>query len=270
MSGGFDDATVRTLNALTSDFYAREAASFSATRQAPWQGWDRALSLISETDPRFATRPLNVLDLGCGNLRFERFLSERVHAPLSVCAVDNCPPLVEGASDRPSALPPAEDFSLSFHQIDLVDRLLGRTLCDALPAGTSNLAVAFGIMHHLPRFDLRAQMLACLGRSLRPGGFAVVSFWRFLDDPRLAAKAESTTAEGRIACDLPPFDPRDALLPWQHAESVYRFCHHCNDEEIDQLIATAQLEVPLTELARFSADGKSGTLNRYLVLQCAL
>lgn len=270
MSGGFDDATVRVLNALTGDFYAREAASFSATRQAPWQGWDRALSLISEADPRFATRPLNVLDLGCGNLRFERFLSERVRGPLNVCAVDNCPPLVEGASERPDTLPPAEDFSLSFRQIDLVDRLLERTLRDALPTGTDDLAVAFGVMHHLPRFDLRAQMLACLGRSLRPGGFAVISFWQFLDDPRLAAKAEHTTAEGRIACDLPSFGPHDALLPWQHAEGVYRFCHHCDDEEIDQLIATAQLEAPLKERGRFSADGKSGALNRYLVLQCAL
>lgn len=322
MSSSFDDATVRTLNELTSAFYAREAASFSATRQAPWQGWCQALSAIAEVDPDFSSRPLSVLDLGCGNLRFERFLAEHVSAPLSVHAVDNCAPLAKQAAiDFPAIplpaqldvaplthqtpassvapassatptssaaptllsssapiLPPAPTASaagassLDFREIDLVDALLESGLHEALPDGACDLAVAFGVMHHLPRFDLRAQMLACLGRSLRPGGFGVISFWQFLDDPRLAAKAERTTAEGRAAYQLPSFGPRDALLPWQRATGVYRFCHHCDEAEIDQLVAEAQLAAPLQEVARFSADGKSGTLNRYVVLriECAL
>lgn len=266
MSSSFDDATVRTLNELTSAFYAREAASFSATRQAPWQGWDRALSAIAEVDPGFSSRPLSVLDLGCGNLRFERFLAEHVAAPLSVHAIDNCAPLAKRAASAAGA------SSLDFREIDLVDALLESGLHEALPDDACDLAVAFGVMHHLPRFDLREQMLACLGRSLRPGGFAVISFWQFLDDPRLAAKAERTTAEGRAAYQLPSFGPRDALLPWQHATGVYRFCHHCDEEEIDQLVAAAQLAAPVQEVARFSADGKSGTLNRYVILriECAL
>ena len=40
----YDSDTLRRLNALTTDFYAQKAASFSATRQAPWDGWDRALA----------------------------------------------------------------------------------------------------------------------------------------------------------------------------------------------------------------------------------
>ena len=39
--GAYSPQVIRKLNALTSDFYAREAASFSATRQAPWHGWER-------------------------------------------------------------------------------------------------------------------------------------------------------------------------------------------------------------------------------------
>lgn len=104
----YSPQVIRKLNALTSDFYAREAASFSATRQAPWHGWEKAWELITAPDAaqgpfpshaavrdslssRAARIPddyasnskdsLAVLDLGCGNLRFERFLAERTNAP---------------------------------------------------------------------------------------------------------------------------------------------------------------------------------------------
>lgn len=259
----FSDAVVRQLNALTSAFYAQEAASFSATRQSPWEGWAQALSLVNEADPALLTRPVHLLDLGCGNLRFERALAELTETPLAVTAVDNCPPLV--AKAEAASLPTS--ISVDFHQLDIIEALLDGALPDHGPHGTYQLAVAFGIMHHVPRFDLRAQLLSQLVRALRPGGFALVSFWQFIDDPRLAAKAEQATAEGRTAHGLPPFNTGDYLLPWQHAAGVYRFCHHCSDGEITKLIAEAQTVVPLREVARFSADGKSGALNRYSVLQ---
>lgn len=259
----FSDAVVRQLNALTSAFYAQEAASFSATRQSPWRGWGQALSLINETDPALLTHPVHLLDLGCGNLRFERALVERTSAPLTVTAVDNCPPLV--AKAQATELPART--SVNFRQLDVVEELLDGTLPDRLPNGTCHLAAAFGVMHHIPRFDLRARLLSQLVRALRPGGFAVVSFWQFMDDPRLATKAEHATAEGRTVHGLPLFVSGDYLLPWQQAEGVYRFCHHCDEEEITQLIAEVQNAVPLREVARFSADGKSNALNRYCVLQ---
>lgn len=94
----YSPQVIRKLNDLTSDFYAREAASFSATRQAPWHGWEKAWELITAHDavqgpfPSHAARvpddsagdsgaPLTILDLGCGNLRFERFLAEHTNAP---------------------------------------------------------------------------------------------------------------------------------------------------------------------------------------------
>ena len=132
----YSPQVIRKLNALTSDFYAREAASFSATRQAPWHGWEKAWELITAPDAaqgpfpshaavrdslssRAARIPddyasnskdsLAVLDLGCGNLRFERFLAERTNAPLRVTALDNCPDL---ASPEIGALSAAFPHSL--------------------------------------------------------------------------------------------------------------------------------------------------------------
>lgn len=312
---------IRKLNDLTSDFYAREAASFSATRQAPWHGWEKAWELITAPDaaqgpfPSHAARvpdddtgdsgaPLTILDLGCGNLRFERFLAERTNAPLRVTALDNCPDLAspeigalsaafphslrsssaasktkeEDASGQ-GANPP-EKTIVDLRALDIVESLLDGTFADRLPRNSHDLAVAFGLMHHLPTFALRARVLEGLLGSLRPGGFAVVSFWQFLNDPRLAAKAATITAEGRAAHRLPTFHENDFLLGWQHAEGVYRFCHHTPEDEIDALLAairepsapstsgrTPPAPLPFREIARFSADGKQENLNRYLILQ---
>lgn len=312
---------IRKLNDLTSDFYTREAASFSATRQAPWHGWERVWKLITAHDavqnpfPSHAARvpdddtgdsgaPLTILDLGCGNLRFERFLAERTNAPLRVTALDNCPDLAspeigalsaafphslrsssaasktkeEDASGQ-GANPP-EKTIVDLRALDIVESLLDGTFADRLPRNSHDLAVAFGLMHHLPTFALRARVLEGLLGSLRPGGFAVVSFWQFLNDPRLAAKAATVTAEGRAAHRLPTFHENDFLLGWQHAEGVYRFCHHTPEDEIDALLAairepsapstsgrTPPAPLPFREIARFSADGKQENLNRYLILQ---
>ena len=317
----YSPQVIRKLNDLTSDFYAREAASFSATRQAPWHGWERVWKLITAHDavqnpfPSHAARvpdddtgdsgaPLTILDLGCGNLRFERFLAERTNAPLRVTALDNCPDLAspeigalsaafphslrsssaasktkeEDASGQ-GANPP-EKTIVDLRALDIVESLLDGTFADRLPRNSHDLAVAFGLMHHLPTFALRARVLEGLLGSLRPGGFAVVSFWQFLNDPRLAAKAATVTAEGRAAHCLPTFHENDFLLGWQHAEGVYRFCHHTPEDEIDALLAAIRepnapstsgcaSAAPLSfrEIARFSADGKQENLNRYLILQ---
>ena len=294
----YDAATIRQLNTLTSEFYAREAASFSAPRQSPWHGWERAWDAAAAADPTLARRALSVLDLGCGNLRFERFLAERAGGPLAVTAVDNCTPLVKdgrqpaprpaspqaagrqraSADSLDSAVPPhakqgpaaSERAMVDFRPFDIVESLLDGSFANRLPYGTCDLAVAFGLMHHLPTFALRTEALAALLRSLRPGGFAIASFWQFLNDARLAGKAAAVTDEGRAAHSLPPFGPGDHLLGWQHAEGIYRFCHHTGDNEIDDLLTAIRADPdtpPFREVARFSDDGKQDNLNRYVVLR---
>ena len=155
-------ATVRALCQLNTEFYERNAASFSQTRTAPWEGWRRCMAACGFDDsdgaalgqpvnaqtadqsadaaaqglddqageqaaesPAFqdqtsATQPINdpsaegtpacsqaaamglsasrsltrsVLDIACGNLRFEMFLANAYpHIDWSFFAVDNCEP----------------------------------------------------------------------------------------------------------------------------------------------------------------------------------
>jgi len=247
--------TVRALIALNNRFYAENAATFSSTRNAPWQGWHEVLCIAREQGAlRSPASSKRVLDLAAGNLRFERFLAEEVHDPeLAVTAVDNCPDLLDGAR--------LEGLRCTHVELDVIDALLagGR-----LPAAGADLAVCFGFAHHVPTAALRARLVRALVDAVRPGGVIALSFWQFMDDPRLARQAARVEARAPAGLDLADLEPGDHLLGWQGSLATARYCHHIDELEIDSLVRDLK---GVRELARFFADGASGRLNRYLILQ---
>lgn len=303
-------ATVRALCQLNTEFYERNAASFSQTRTAPWEGWRRCMAAcgFDDSDGAALDQPANaqtadsVLDIACGNLRFEAFLANTYpHVDWSFFAVDNCEPLVASGQ---------EDIAKKVHFTceDIVSNLLDGLLA-AEPANTPafaaatpfDLVVSFGFLHHIPSFDLRRQFLLEALSQVKPGGYLVVSFWQFLNDPAKRAKIEQTHAEAfaffagcaethtndRDALDrgagssssgnpdlscpkLTAFfadslEPNDYFLGWKNEPSNYRYCHHFSNEEIDRIITA--LAPHATVVESFSADGKPGNLNRYVVFK---
>lgn len=239
-----DITTAHKLNQMTTDFYARVGASFSATRQAPWKGWQRVGQLVRQ---RFSPcDDLHVFDLACGNLRFERFLTQDVGAThLHAWAVDNDAVLARAGGDL---------FPVTFQQLDVVGALLqGVDLNQAMQVPLCDLSVCFGFMHHLALPQHRTQVLQTLADHTKPGGIIVVSFWQFAKSPRILSKAQ------------PLADKGDYLLGWQDATEVHRYCHSFDDDEIDSLVAHLGSGVCVVE--HYFADGKTDDLNHYVVLQ---
>ena len=272
-----DEAFAKQLCQLNNRFYEQNAASFSATRQSGWPGWERCLRAIglhaTEQEPSSGQKPvegpkkLHVLDLACGNLRFEAFLEREVpQAHLNALALDACEGLPTARSDT------------RFVRCDIIEELsngaLGETLKEAMGASRAgisfegaDLAVCLGFMHHIPLPKWRAQLLEAMLGAVKPGGFACVSFWRFADDEGLAAKAQHTHAQGCAQLGFNPaaFNEGDFLLGWKNREGSYRYCHSFTDADIDELAAA--LPPNARTAARFRADGRTGNLNEYLVLQ---
>lgn len=271
-----DNATAQNLIDLNTRFYAEHAASFSATRSAPWEGWRHVADIARD---RFGDTPvsLRVFDLACGNLRFERFLAEQLpHASLHVTAIDNCPALAVGTDQL---------ARVDYRSLDILTSLLAKSghgsdgaiadprtsaLDTAFPHANCDLAVCFGFMHHVPGAELRRAVLSRLIDGVRPGGIVVVSFWQFMNDERIARKAARSLD---LALAQPPFagfassslEEGDHLLGWQADDAAFRYCHHFSTTEIDQLAASVSpLAAPIDT---FSADGSNHSLNRYLVLQ---
>ena len=269
--------TALFLNRMTSDFYRDNARSFSDTRQAPWAGWRTLVSLLHDawdtrsdsgvdseapcaSVPGTAIPAHSIIDLACGNLRFERFLaSEFPGRPFVFHAYDNCDALALGCANA----------TATHHPVDIVRFLLDERPL-SLPTDC-DLAACFGFFHHIPTAEARVRALDQLLNAVKPGGITAVSLWRFADDERTRVKAESATARALATLsDTRPdlvgqLGKDDYLLGWQDTRSSFRYCHSFSEDDVDRLAERAIGQARL--LARYRADGKNGRSNEYLVFR---
>lgn len=271
-----DIATAQKVIELTSDFYSSVADSFSETRASAWKGWQRVLDTALAEVPQ----PLCVLDVACGNMRFEKFMAESgAYAACadsevrgedrdcegggflvrSVSAVDGCSQLAERNIGSGESFP----FPVRFIQADLFQNVEGGGEANGL-AEPPNFTVCFGFMHHVPMYEQRLELLNALVRATCPGGIVAVSFWQFAKSERLLRKAKEATERATKLHSISFDCENDYLLGWQSEQDVFRYCHNYTEEEIDSLVGS--LEGAL-QVARFSSDGSTDDLNRYAILK---
>jgi tRNA (uracil-5-)-methyltransferase TRM9 len=240
-----NDATARALNALNQSFYTHSAALFAATRHAPWPGWRELLPLLRERPAR------TILDVGCGNGRFARFLAAALGAPFLYCGIDASAPLLALAERALSGVP-----GVRLLRADLVLEPPGA----ALPDERFDCVTAFGLLHHVPQETRRRALLRALAERIAPGGILALTFWDFAREPRFARKTVQPVPP-ELAGQL---EPGDVLLRWGAEGSPrLRYCHHTDDAEEARLLA----DLPLEPRLSFVSDGRSGRLNRYRVLE---
>ncbi len=254
--------TAETLTRLTDAFYRAQAASFSSTRKSPWRGWERCARFLVPSAPDDGA-PVRVLDVGCGNLRFERYLAaDFPYVPWEIYAVDNCRALL---ADQ--AL--ASGAQVHFQELDIMPALLrgAGALERVLQAPPCDAAVCFGVMHHVPTFAARAELLRTLVSGVRAGGTVCVSLWRFMANEGMAQRVRALQPRAREDAGLAAADleRNDYLLGWNAQPGVYRYCHHFDDGEVDRLADAVSDKARVVD--RFTADGRSGNLNAYIVLR---
>lgn len=247
----------KALNSINVEFYNQCAASFSATRHGSWAGWEKALDHAGA-----ATPPSSVIDLACGNMRFEAFLSETFPAaPINAHCIDVCCDLA--ALSRASG----DRIEIDFTQADIVSAVIDGSLeKELLGIAPSDLCVCMGFMHHIPGYDRRCAVLKWLAGHAQPRGSVIVAFWQFMESPRLASQARRLTPLTCIERGIPAdeLEGGDHFLGWQNSETLRRYCHSFTATEVSRLAAEA-FPQPDFKVSFFEADGKEGNLNRYLV-----
>ncbi|MCL1847098.1 MAG: class I SAM-dependent methyltransferase [Coriobacteriia bacterium] len=252
-----DSKTAEILSTINSGFYYDNHASFSATRKTAWPGWERCLALLEE-ELLADTQSLSVFDLACGNLRFRDFLISALPGyTLNYHAVDNCDLLVP------------QTAAVSYQNLDILDTLQKkRSLKSLIQAPPCDLCVCFGFLHHVPLQEYREALLSTLVELARPGGCVIVSFWQYLSNVALAAKARDShqraLEELGLTC-LEGLGDNDLLLGWADTPGAYRYCHSFSDPEIDHLLASIARRTTL--LSRFTSDGRGSNLNTYVVFR---
>lgn len=230
-----DEQTIDPLNQINRAFYRVTAGHFDESRQRAWPGWER-LAVHLRT-------PLTVLDVGCGNGRFGRFLAQHFdRSAVRYHGLDSTPELLERAREALIA-------------IDAV--LEERDVIEQPPdSGQFDLVVAFGVLHHVPGHQQRQDFVRLLAQRVGPGGVLAFACWRFYEYERFRQRIVPWP-EGFAV------EPNDFLLDWRRGENALRYCHYINNAEHAALVAATGL----TEIDDYRADGESGDLNRYSVLR---
>ena len=239
-----NNKTIQKLRDLDNAFYRENHASFSQTRSHAWTGWDALIASLPHA-------PASVLDVACGNMRFNAFLDERIDT-FAYYGVDACASLVP------------DSMRESFQELDLIDELLHGTLASSLDAPPCDLTACFAFAHHVPSRALRAALMRALVDKTARGGTIAVSFWQFALDDAQRAKAEETTHQALQSLDV-GLEEGDYLLGWQNMPGAYRYCHSFDDGEVMQLVEDCGESARLVH--RYSADGKTGGSNAYVVLR---
>jgi tRNA (uracil-5-)-methyltransferase TRM9 len=245
--------TVLFLNALNTGFYEIVADSFSSTRQQPWVGWEKAWQHISSISRDKDT--LRVLDLGCGNGRFADFCLQNFSGTLQYFGIDQNEKLLQEARRKYQS---DDEHSFTFQQIDIISKFLQNQPLVAKDTLSFDLIVSFGVLHHIPSIELRQRFFQQVADLLTPEARAIVSCWQFDRNANLLERQVDPDSLGVNTTDL---EPNDFFLTWERGEKAIRYCHLVNQEEQDKLIAGSGLHL----VDRFSADGKSGQDNDYLI-----
>ncbi len=192
--------------------YDQFASDFSITRQNAWPEFDLILPYLKPKD--------RILDLGCGNARFRKFLDPQIIPPGNYFGLDVSGELLKIGREK---FPQDHFFHDDFEK--------------ELPFGAENfeMVVSIAAFHHLyNRKDQKAFIAECY-RVLKPGGILFLTTWK------LPMKYFLT--------NLLRFRWKNWLIPFGK-EKHSRIYRRVNNEEMEKLLKKAGFKVLQSELFR--------------------
>lgn len=235
-----DEEIAARLLALNRRFYDQQADPFAESRQQPQPGFSRLLAYLPQPCA-------SVLDVGCGEGRFGRFLAED--------GFDGCYRGID-FSDKLLATAAAH-LPASLDSAFQVRDLAAEGALDGL--GSYSLVACLAVLQHIPGRASRVRLLREMGDHLEPGGRLFLSTWQFLDSPRQQRKVVPWAEAG---IDDAVVETGDHLLTWRSGGYGLRYVAYIDAAEIERLAAEAGLHV----IENFRSDGREGDLNLYTVL----
>ena len=231
----------RQLLELNRRFYTEHGHDFSVTRGRLQTGVLRVIEALRGDEV--------ILDLGCGNGGLARTLSQRGHHG-SYLGLDFSPSLLAEAEREPFTLP------VQFRQADLTADGWNDVIVAAVGNNLYDVVFAFAVLHHVPGYELRLDLICKVHELLKPNGLFVLSNWQFLNSEKLKARIQPWERIGMGDTDV---DVNDHLLDWRHGGEGLRYVHHFDVSELTDLAKAGGFEISET----FYSDGENKRLSLY-------
>lgn len=230
------------------DLYSDLATQFSDSRNYFQPGWD----YLAKLD---LPQKLSVLDFGCGDGRFNKFLNQTFPTKqITYTGVDKSSELLKIA---------AKSSAQNLFQAELPN-IPRPTYEDIEAKGPFELITIYALMHHLYSFDDRLKLLNLASELLSENGFLHVSFWQFGEYERykhkLSKDLKLLPADEQKVIAL---EEHDYVMDWQRGGTAYRFCHWTALPEIEKLETQSKLK----RINSYRSDGKEGDQNWYFLWQ---
>jgi tRNA (uracil-5-)-methyltransferase TRM9 len=194
----------KLLNKVRSD-YEQIAASFTLTRQGPWEESAYLCSLIPKGS--------SVLDLGCGN---GRLYQELKHKNVQYLGLDTNQALLQIAQrQHPEADFACLDFSRELPKLQQ----------------RFDFVVSIAALHHLPGQARRLQVFRELQKLLSPTGQLYFTVWNLQQAPyRKYLYLSRLFNWGRYGWN-------DTFIPWHATKpTVWRYYHAFSPRELQHLL----------------------------------
>lgn len=237
-----DAETVNKLLEINRKFYSQFSADFSDSRSGE--------RFNIEPFQKYLTNGIQLLDVGCGNGRLAAAL-ERAGCSLDYMGIDGSPELVGLAQKKQGEL---KQVHTQFRIVDLTTPQWSNSLRDAAPF---DLILALAVLHHIPGFEMRANVLRQIRALLKSDSPFVMSNWQFTNSERLYKKIvpwqKIDTGDWRV-------ETGDYMLDWKRGGTGYRYVHLVNKAEVRELAKVSGFQV----IDQFPADNN---LNLFSILE---
>lgn len=204
-----DSKTFNQLIKLNNDFYLHIGPDFDKTRSREWDDWkmlikNLTLNLKSVKKPEV----LKICDVGCGNGRLYKFLTENLDYKFEYTGFDNNDYLLNVANER---YPDAK-----FIKLDVINSLYKIKQ-------SYDVVFAFGITHHIPSSEFRGKWVEKLLEITKPNGYIILSFWAFEITKTLNPKDYSSYPQlSKININM--LQKGDYFMKWKNTDNI-RYCN---------------------------------------------
>lgn len=209
---------VKTVENL-KEAYSKISKGFDKTRQFDWKEFEKYLEFIENND--------EILDIGCGNGRFFKFISSK--RKIKYTGIDNNVELLKAAKQQnKTKFIEASMLKLPF------------------PSEKFDVAVAIASVHHLPSSKMRKKAIKEANRILKKDGILIISVWNFFQKKyrNLIWKARL-----KFISSLFKYGPRDIFKPWAHT-GIERYYYAFKMKELKKIMKLNGFEIIYEKISR--------------------